>query len=118
MERLLLGRRRMVRLTVALHATSTHRAHDLLEALRFLGLSARLEPGCLGCFSWADPDSTVHYVEEWETEADIRQRVRSDRFTSLLGVVESAQNPQVQFDFVTQTRGLDYVEEARTDATS
>jgi hypothetical protein len=48
----------------------------------------------------------------------MRQRVRSDRFTSLLGVVESAQDPQVQFDFVTQTRGLDYVEEARTDATS
>ena len=118
MERLLLRRRHMVRLTVALHAPSTRRAHDLLEALRFLGLSARLEPGCLGCFSWAEPDSTVHYVEEWETEADIRHRVRSDRFTSLLAVVESGTDPRVQFDFVTQTRGLDYVEEARADATS
>jgi quinol monooxygenase YgiN len=118
MERLLLCRRHMVRLTVGLHATSTRRAHDLLEALRFLGLSARLESGCLGCFSWADPDSTVHYVEEWETEASMRQRVRSDRFTSLLAVVESAQDPHVQFDFVSQTRGLDFVEEARTDAAS
>ena len=48
----------------------------------------------------------------------MRQRVRSDRFTSLLAVVESGQDPQVQFDFVTESRGLDYVEEARTDATS
>src|SRR5262245_35175363 len=105
----------MVRLTVALHATSTRRSQDLLEALRFLGLSAKLETGCLGCFAWADPDSTVHYVEEWETETDMRRRVRSERFTSLLSVVESAQEPRVKFDFVTESRGLDYVEEARGD---
>ena len=90
-------------------------AQDLLEALRFLAVSARLEPGCLGCSAWVDPDSTVRYVEEWATEADMRRRVRSDGFTSLLAVVEAAQEPQVQFDFVTKTRGLDYVDEVRGD---
>ena len=105
----------MVRLSVALKAASARGAQDLLEALRFLGIGTRLEPGCLGCSSWVDPDSTVRYVEEWATEADIRRRVRSDRFTSLLGVVESAQEPQVQFDFVSTTRGLEYVAEVRSD---
>ena len=42
---------------------------------------------------WSDPDSTVHYFEEWETEADVRRRVRSERFTSLLAVLETAQEP-------------------------
>jgi quinol monooxygenase YgiN len=106
----------MVRLNVALKAASARGAQDLLEALRFLGIGTRLEPGCLGCSSWVDPDSTVRYVEEWATEADMRRRVRSERFTSLLGVVESAMEPQVQFDFVSTSRGLEYVAEVRSDA--
>jgi hypothetical protein len=106
----------MVRLTVSLHASSTRSVRDLLEALRFLGVSVQLEPGCLGCSAWVEPDWTVRYVEEWQTESDIRRRVCSDRFTSLLSVVESAEEPEVTFDFVTTTRGLDYVEEARANA--
>ena len=105
----------MVRLMVALRASSTSRAQELLEAFRFLGQSTRLEFGCLGCSAWADPDWTVRYVEEWATEEDMRRRVQSDGFTSLLAVVESAEKPEVQFDFVTTSRGLDYVEEARAE---
>jgi quinol monooxygenase YgiN len=106
----------MVRLTVALIA-SARCAHDLLAALRFITVSTRLEEGCLGCAAWLDPDSTIHYMEEWAAEADMRRRVRSDRFTSLLGIMESAREPpRVQFDFVTRTRGLDYVEEVRRDS--
>jgi quinol monooxygenase YgiN len=107
----------MVRLTVALSAASGRAAQDLLEALRFLLTGTRLEAGCLECCAWVDSDSTVHYVEEWETEADMRRRVRSSRFTSLLSVLESAQEPpRVQFDFVTRTRGIDYVAEIRGSA--
>ena len=103
----------MVRLTVTLHAPSARSVRDLLEALRFLGASVQLEPGCLTCSAWGESDWTVHYVEEWHTETDMRRRVRSDLFTSLLSVVESAEDPHVTFDFVTTTRGLDDVEEAR-----
>jgi quinol monooxygenase YgiN len=106
----------MVRLTVALSAPSGRCLQDLLEALRFLMSGTRLEPGCRGCSAWVEPDSTVHYLEDWETEADMRRRVRSPRFTSLLCVIESAHEPpRVQFDFVTSTRGLDYVAQVRGD---
>jgi len=77
---------------------------------------ARLDPGCLGCLVWEEneDDTTLHYVEEWATEADMRRRVRSDRFTTLLAIMEGAREPpRVQFDFVAITRGLDYVEEMR-----
>jgi quinol monooxygenase YgiN len=108
----------MVRLTVALSA-SARGAQDLLEALQFISTGARREDGCLGCSVWAEPEWIVHYVEEWATEADMRRRVQSDRFTSLLAVMESAQGPpQVQFDFVTTTRGLDYVAEVRHTSAS
>jgi hypothetical protein len=59
-------------------------------------------------------ESVVRYLEEWDTEDAIRLHVRSERFTRLLEVLESAPAPpSVQFDFVTQTRGLDYVAEVR-----
>jgi quinol monooxygenase YgiN len=113
MEHLVQPRRRMVRLSVAFRG-SPRRDKNLVEALRFLMMGTRLEPGCLGCSAWSDPDETLHYQEEWATEADMRRRVRSERFTSLLGVLEStSEPPRVQFAFVSTTRGLDYVAEVR-----
>lgn len=103
----------MVRLTVTLRP-SVGRVVDLIEAFRFLIVSTRLEPGNLGCSVWTEPDSSVHYVEEWSTEGDIRRRVGSDRFTLVLSLLESVREaPHVQFDFVSTTRGLDYVAEVR-----
>ena len=103
----------MVRLTVALTAPSTRAAQELLDALRFLEPVTRLQTGCIQCSNWIDPDLVLHHMEEWETEADMRRRVRDDAFTSLLEMVEAARDPRVQFDFVATTRGLDYVAEVR-----
>ncbi len=103
----------MVRLVVALRATSARAAPSLLEALRFLLLSTRSDHGCVECSAWMEPDGTVRYTELWATEADMRRRICSDHFTSLLSVTESAREATVQFDFVTNIRGLDYVAEVR-----
>jgi hypothetical protein len=103
----------MVRLQVTLNARSVRDAENLIEGLRFQLPGTQLETGCTGCNVWLGQDSTVHYVEDWATEADIRRRVVSDRFTSLLAVVEAATKAEVQFDFVTETRGLEYVFEVR-----
>ena len=105
----------MVRLIVALDADSARSAQDLLDALRFIVLNTRLEQDCLDCCAWGDPDWTVRYVEEWPSERRLRERVRSHRFTSLLSIVESARSAQVRFDFVSTTRGLDFVTEVRSE---
>jgi quinol monooxygenase YgiN len=103
----------MVRLNVTLVAASSRNAQDLLEALQYQATGTRLEYGCLGCGAWIGPDATVRYCEDWATENDLRLRVESDRFTSMLAIIEAAADAQVQFDFVHQTRGLDYVIELR-----
>jgi quinol monooxygenase YgiN len=103
----------MVRLTVTLRP-SARSVQDLVDAFRFLMVGTRIEPGCINCSAWTEPDSSVHYVEEWSSEADMRRRVGSERFTSVLALLESVREPpHVQFDFVFATRGLDYVEEVR-----
>jgi len=104
----------MVRLSLALRAASPRNAAELLQTLRFLMTTTRLEPGCVECAAWSERNSTVHYLEGWATEADVRRHVRSAGFTSLLSVMECASEPPiVQFDFVAMTRGLDFVEEVR-----
>jgi quinol monooxygenase YgiN len=103
----------VVRLSVVLVA-SARTASRLEEALRSLMIPTMLSDGCLDCSTWVAPDWTVHYLEDWATEAHMRDRVRSDVFTRLLSVIEaSEEQPRVQFDFVTKTRGLDYIEEVR-----
>jgi quinol monooxygenase YgiN len=102
----------MVRLLVTVGARTSRTAADVSDALRFLALRTRHEPGCLDCSVSATADS-IRYVEEWAGEAEMRQRVRSDKFTALLSVIEAADDPQVRFEFIGGTRGLDYVEEIR-----
>jgi quinol monooxygenase YgiN len=90
--------------------------NQVVHALRVLASPTRIEPDCLACRVWTDDDeeSTVRYVEEWASEDAMRRRVRSERFTRLLEILESATAPpSIQFDFVTETRGLDYVAEVR-----
>ena len=103
----------MVRLTVTFTACSARSAQELLDALRFLVPGARLEPGCRACSAWSELDLTVHYIEEWASEADAARRVRSDPFTLLLGNIDIAQERRVLFDYIAMTRGLDYVAEIR-----
>ena len=105
----------MVRLAVAL-VPPARGTTQVVHALRLLASPTRIEPGCLGCRVWTEDseEPTVRYVEEWATEDAMRRRVRSQRFTRLLEVLESAPlPPRVEFDFVTETRGLDYVAEVR-----
>jgi quinol monooxygenase YgiN len=103
----------VVRLSIVFTASSGRAAQELLDVLRFLEPATRLESGCLQCCNWIDMDPTVHHMEDWASEADLRHRVRSEDFTPLLEMVEAAQEARVQFDFVAATRGLDYVAEVR-----
>jgi quinol monooxygenase YgiN len=103
----------MVRMTLVLVA-SQPRADHLVQALRSLMMRTRTDPACLTCSVWLDLDSSVRYVEEWATEADMERRVRSDIFTWLLAVMEGAEEPpEIRFDFHALSRGLDYVRELR-----
>ena len=91
-----------------------------MEALRTLMEPTRGDIGCIGCElalsteSHASPQ--IRYVEEWSSEEDLRNRVRSDRFLRLVAVMEEARTaPQLTFALASGTRGLDYVAEVRRD---
>lgn len=78
----------------------------------------RRERGCISCqlvLSSESLDPTrISYIEDWSSEEDLRERVRSERFSRLLELMECAlERPQLEFQLPGGVRGLDYVEEVR-----
>jgi quinol monooxygenase YgiN len=112
------GELHMVHLTITLRS-STSLALLIVSALRALMGAVRLEPGFDACSVWTteredDNGLLVHYEERWADERAMQARVRSDRFTQLLEIIERApDSPQVEFQFVARRHGLEYVEAVR-----
>jgi quinol monooxygenase YgiN len=88
-------------------------------ALHTLAAETRGSHGCVGCSVATDigKRGTVRYTEEWQTEEDLRHRLRSDSFAQLVALLEEAsQAPRIEFTLAHETRGLDFVEEVRRAA--
>jgi quinol monooxygenase YgiN len=88
----------------------------LTSALHSLAADVRPTRGCVSCSVSTDlaNRNIVRYVEEWQTEGDLRERVASDTFGSLATLMEDAsQPPQIEFALVRGTKGVEFIEEAR-----
>lgn len=104
-----------VRMTICWF-TSIGQAHRITMALHSLIDETRALRGCVGCFvsTRIRDRGTVRYVEEWQSEEDLRRRVRSSAFTDLGALMECApRSPRVEFALPGGTRGLDFVEEVQ-----
>src|SRR5512136_1405225 len=89
------------------------------QALRAIMLPAQLDRDCSRAqlYVEAGKASAFCYVEEWLTEAHLVREIRSPRFSRLLEVMESAGTaPSLEFRFVQETRGLEFVEAVRSDS--
>jgi quinol monooxygenase YgiN len=90
-------------------------ARPITLALHDMMIDTRRAHGCLGCSvsTGLTDRGTVRYVEEWQTEEDLRLRLESDSFRELVALIEDATEPPlVEFSLPDGVRGLDYVEEA------
>jgi len=87
-----------------------------IEAFRSLMVPAQLDRHCSGCWLYVDAmDSRrLCYMEEWTGLVQLGREIRSTRFTRLLSIMEDApKRPSLEFRFIDQIRGLDYVREVR-----
>ena len=76
----------------------------------------RVQPGCLRCDLYRDVEDqgTVTLVEEWESQADLDIRLRSEEYRAVLGAIElSREQPVIHFDTVLRRAGLEVVVSAR-----
>ena len=92
----------------------------IAATLQGLMAATRAEPGCAGCslLTRMGSRAVVQYVEEWNTEDDLKRQLRSERFGVLAELMEQAsERPTVEFALTTgATYGLEYAEAVRQSA--
>jgi len=95
------------------------RRSDILEAMRGMLEPARVERGCLSYCLYEDVENRNVFVllEEWATQEDLESHIRSDNQRRLLGLMDLlTEQPELQFNTVSQRAGMDLIENVlRTD---
>jgi quinol monooxygenase YgiN len=92
------------------------------EALEILGSTieqTQFEPGCISCrvYRGVDDARAIMLEELWMTDEDVQHHLRSDKYRKILLVVEmAAEPPEIRFDSIAQSSGVEKIEQARIQA--
>jgi len=76
----------------------------------------RLEEGCISCRLYGDvqKQGALMLEEIWTSEKDLERHLRSHKFLAVLLVVEMATEiPEIRFDVISHSTGIETVEKAR-----
>jgi len=68
----------------------------------------RVQPGCRMCNLYQDVENpeAITLVEEWDSQAELDARLRSEEYRAVLAAIELAQeSPVLHFDTVTRRPG-------------
>lgn len=90
------------------------------EALDILGGvidQVQFEPHCISSrlYCGVDEARAILLDELWESGRDILEHLKSDAYRRVLLVVEMAEEPpDIRFETITQTSGVEIIEKART----
>ena len=75
------------------------------------------QPGCVACHIYEEqaPDQAVVLVERWDSQAALETHLRSEAYRRVLGAIElSGAPPEICFDYVSATEGMELIERSRT----
>jgi quinol monooxygenase YgiN len=91
----------------------------LSEAQEILGSMTeqiQFEPGCISCRLYRDvqEECALMFDETWTNEKDLLLHLQSDRYRRVLLVVEmSVEPPEIRFDTIVHSSGVETIEQAR-----
>jgi quinol monooxygenase YgiN len=92
------------------------RRDGVLEILSSVAERSRFEPGCIACRVYQDTEveSVIMLEQSWESREDLDRHLRSEEFRKVLLVVEmSLQPPEIRFDEISSSSGVEAIEKAR-----
>jgi len=96
-----------------------HRHAEVLEIFQAIQGPVLAQPGCVACHIYEEPGpaQAIVLVERWESQAALEAHLRSEAYRQILGAIElSGGPPEVCFDSVSATDGMDLIERARNPA--
>ena len=95
---------------------SSKKVGEALRILRSMAEQSRVQPGCLSCqvYRNGQEDNVLMFEQQWNNEADLERYLRSDDYQKVLLLLEMAmKKPEIRFDTVLSSRGIEAIEKAR-----
>jgi quinol monooxygenase YgiN len=92
---------------------SPENQRELAQTVRSLLRSIRGQKGYLGSYLYLDlgDDDAFCLIEEWETQEDLNNHLRSDDFAVLFGAINLLKKTsEIKFRVLTPTAGIEAVE--------
>jgi quinol monooxygenase YgiN len=89
---------------------------EALKILRSIAEKCSFDPGCISSRIYEDlQENNVLMLEEvWNTQQDLEVHMRSDEYLNLLLVLEiSIKQPEIRFDIISSSTGIETIEKAR-----
>jgi len=106
----------MVRSTIRM-LIPLEKQSEALEILGSMTEQTQFEPGCLSCrlYRSVEDARAIMFEELWLSEEDVQRHLRSDKYYKVLLVVEMAtEPPEIRFDTIALSMGVERIEQART----
>jgi len=97
--------------------TCLEKREELLRTVQETLKPVRLAPGCTSfvCYQDIEDANTFCFVEEWETQADLDNHVRSKTFKTLLTAMSLLDEPpDIRINAILHRSGWETVEAARS----
>ena len=92
------------------------RREEVLEVLQSVQGPVRAEAGCVSCDIYEEQgaDRAIVLVERWASEASLETHLRSEAYRRILCAMElSGGQPDVRFESVTASEGIELIERSR-----
>jgi quinol monooxygenase YgiN len=89
------------------------------EALSIFGTVVeltKLEKGCINCRLYQDlhDEGALKLEQVWKDQIDLERHLRSDRFRTVLLVIDLAtEYPEIRFDVIESTSGMETIQRVR-----
>jgi quinol monooxygenase YgiN len=97
----------------------SRKSDEALKIVRSVVELCRDDPGCLSCHIYRDlHEKDVFMLEQvWRSEEEMAVHLRSDEYRNLLLVLEmSLKKPEIRFDTISSSTGIETIEKARGQA--
>ncbi len=95
---------------------ATDKLDEALQILHSIVEQTRAEAGCVSCSVYQDTEieNQIVFAQEWRSEEDLQRHLRSEEYQKVLLVMEMACTPpEIRFDTINKTIGIEYIEKAR-----
>jgi len=105
----------MIQSTIRMTIPSQKHA-EALKIINSVAEQCGAVPGCLSCHFYGDlrEKDVLMLTEVWKTEEELNLHLRSEEYRNLLLVLEmSLKRPEIRFDTISGSTGIETIEKAR-----